>query len=251
MDVAGAAVVCAALAVWMLTGPSAAAERLAGLARVSHPRPGLVFLRRAQVMVNAVRAKRRSEQVWRAAVIELCDGVAAELNAGRAPEAAFAGAVAVLDPQVAGPLLAEWHRSRTADARSGASGAADVDTVLDRSSARPGAEGLRLLAACWRIGADKGGTFAAVVEGLATALRDEEAQREEVAAQLAGPRATARLLAGLPLLGLGMAAALGADPLAFLLGTVPGLACLALGVGLDALGLWWTHRLARAAEVVR
>ncbi|SEG71499.1 Type II secretion system (T2SS), protein F [Thermomonospora echinospora] len=131
------------------------------------------------------------------------------------------------------------------------SGAADIDVVLDRLSVRPGAEGLRILAACWRIGADKGGTFAAVVEGLATALRDEEAQRQEVAAQLAGPRATARLLAGLPLLGLGMAAALGADPLAFLFGTVPGLVCLALGVGLDVLGLWWTHRLARAAEVMR
>ena len=66
----------------------------------------------------------------------------------------------------------------------------------------------------------------------------------------AGPRATARLLAGLPFLGLIMAAVLGADPLAFLFGTLPGLACLLAGVGLNATGALWTHRLARNAGEV-
>ncbi|REE97088.1 hypothetical protein DFJ69_2544 [Thermomonospora umbrina] len=108
-----------------------------------------------------------------------------------------------------------------------------------------------MLAACWRIGVDKGGAFAAVVGGVATALRDDEAQRLEIAAQLAGPRATARLLAGLPLLGLALGVALGADPLAFLLGTIPGMLCLLSGIGLDVVGLWWTHRLARSAEIPR
>ncbi|MFG1998409.1 type II secretion system F family protein [Spirillospora sp. NPDC048911] len=122
---------------------------------------------------------------------------------------------------------------------------------LERLAARPGAEGLRLLAACWRIGAERGGTLAAVLDGLASALRDEEAQRQDVAAQLAGPRATARLLAGLPLLGLGMAAAMGANPLAFLFGTGPGVCFLTVGLALDAVGLGWTQRLARAAEAPR
>ncbi|MGK5556400.1 type II secretion system F family protein [Actinomadura kijaniata] len=112
----------------------------------------------------------------------------------------------------------------------------------------PGAEGLRLLAACWRIGAERGGTLATVLDGLAAALRDEEAQRQEIATQLAGPRTTARMVAFLPLLGLGMAAMLGAKPLEFLLGTLPGAACLLLGVALDLAGLRWTRRLAQAAE---
>ncbi|MBA8950643.1 type II secretion system F family protein [Actinomadura namibiensis] len=112
----------------------------------------------------------------------------------------------------------------------------------------PGAEGLRLLAACWRIGAERGGTLATVLDGLAAALRDEEAQRQEIATQLAGPRTTARMVAFLPLLGLGMAAMLGARPLEFLLGTLPGAACLILGVALDLAGLRWTRRLAQAAE---
>ncbi|MBX6769235.1 MAG: type II secretion system protein, partial [Actinomadura rubrobrunea] len=63
------------------------------------------------------------------------------------------------------------------------------------------------------------------------------------------PKATARLLAGLPLLGLAMAAALGANPVAFLFGTIPGLGCLVAGIALDVLGMWWTSRLAQAAEL--
>lgn len=122
---------------------------------------------------------------------------------------------------------------------------------LRRLSGEPGAEGLRLLAACWRVGAERGGTLATVLDGLASALRAEEAQRQEVVTQLAGPRTTARMLALLPFLGLGMAAALGANPLGFLFGTLPGAGCLLLGVGLDLVGLWWTRRLARNAEALR
>jgi tight adherence protein B len=170
-------------------------------------------------------------------VIELCDGIAAELAAGRAAGPAFTGSAGVLEPAVAAALL---------DPRAGE----ELPERLTLIARTPGAEGLRLLAACWRIGAERGGALASVIESLADALRDEEAHRQEIAAQLAGPRATARLLAGLPLLGLGMAAALGTRPLGFLFGTPPGLACLVLGGGLDALGLWWTRRISAAAEVL-
>ncbi|MFP3968213.1 type II secretion system F family protein [Actinomadura fulvescens] len=171
--------------------------------------------------------------------------MAAELAAGRTPDEAFAASAAVLDRRVAAELLS---------ADPGVSPAAQEPSTIDRldqQAARPGAEGLRLLAACWRIGSERGATLATVLDGLASALRDEEAQRQDVAAQLAGPRATARLLAGLPLLGLGMAAALGANPLAFLFGTIPGACCLIIGVTLDAIGLWWTRCLAKAAEAPR
>ncbi|WP_433330596.1 type II secretion system F family protein [Spirillospora sp. CA-294931] len=123
--------------------------------------------------------------------------------------------------------------------------------LLERLSERPGAEGLRLLAACWRVGAERGGTLATVLDGLAEALRDDEAQRQEVAVQLAGPRATARLLAVLPVLGLAMSAAMGGNPLVFLFTTLPGVACLVVGVGLDLTGLWWTQRLVQSAETPR
>ncbi len=51
----------------------------------------------------------------------------------------------------------------------------------------------------------------------------------------------------LPVVGLLLAAALGADPLSVLLHTSLGLVCLVTGVGLDALGVLWTSRLVRRA----
>jgi tight adherence protein B len=173
-------------------------------------------------------------------VIELCDGIAVELAAGRPPDTALTHAAEVLPgmPGLAAVIDAAQHGD-------------DVPTALTRASATEGCDGLRLLAGCWRVGVDRGGMFASVVEGLAEALRDEQTHREDITLQLAGPRATARLLAGLPVLGLGMAAALGAKPLSFLFGTLPGAACLTLGIGLDVVGLWWTSHLATAAEQIQ
>ena len=72
--------------------------------------------------------------------------------------------------------------------------------------------------------------------------------RRELHAGLAEPRATAVVLAGLPLLGLVMGTALGADPLAWLLGTVAGRSVLALGVLLEVVGAWWAWRIAVRLE---
>ena len=79
--------------------------------------------------------------------------------------------------------------------------------------------------------------------------RARETQRRQVAAALAGPRASAALLALLPLAGVALAAGLGARPLHVLLHTPLGVGCLLLGAALDLLGLWWTTRIvARAAQ---
>lgn len=208
----------------LLPEPSPDRRRPAGSRRWRVPRPG--------------RREREAER-WRTATIELAEGFAAELAAGRPPEAALLRAASMFEGPVStglAPVLASL-RFR-----------GDIAKALEETALRPGAGGLRMLAACWRIGADRGGALTAVVDGLVTALRDQEACRAEIAAHLAGPRATVRLLAVLPLLGLAMAAMLGARPLTFLFGTLPGYACLAGAAGLDALGLWWTSRIVRAAE---
>jgi tight adherence protein B len=227
----------AGLAVWIAAAPSRAAFRLRDLLAASVPSQAAAAVRAIRVSLAELRRRRHRAGDRRAAVIELCDGISAELAAGRPPETALARAAAVIDPELRTAL--EFTRG------------GDIAAELDRAAQLLGAEALRLLAGCWRIGAERGAMFGGVVAGLATVLRDEESHRAEVAAQLAGPRATARLLAVLPLLGLAMGAALGARPLAFLFGGLPGLSCLLTGVGLDTLGLWWTRRLAAAAVVPR
>ncbi|WP_285776707.1 hypothetical protein [Microtetraspora sp. NBRC 13810] len=139
-------------------------------------------------------------------------------------------------PEVMGPVLAA------------ARDAGDVPAALMAAAPEVGGDGLRRLAACWQMSFITGASLAALVERVEAALRAAQAHRQEVAAQLAGPRATARLLAALPLLGLLLAAGLGMNPLAFLFGGPAGLGCLVLGLSLDACGLWWTHRLAARAE---
>lgn len=235
-----AAAFCVFVAVWLLWSPSPAALRLNAVFRTSPRRPGLpARLARSRETVGALGRRRRTLAARRAAVIELCDGIAAELVAGRPAGLALVHAADVL-PNAPG-LPAVIDAARNGD---------EVPAALARAAETEGCEGLRLLAGCWRIGMERGGMLATVIEGLAEALRDQQSHREEIALELAGPRATARLLAGLPILGLGMAAALGGRPLTFLFGTLPGALCLVLGVGLDALGLWWTARLATAAEQI-
>ena len=108
-------------------------------------------------------------------------------------------------------------------------------------------EVLRALGACWTVCAGSGAGLASAVERLEEGLRADAAQRRAVDAELAGPRATAGLLAVLPAGGLLLAAGLGADPLRVLLTTPVGLLCLTVGLALDGLGLWWTGRLVASA----
>lgn len=222
------AALCSFAAVWLLLSPPAAIRRLDRL--LSRERPSRRHLQALKTRIEQLKERRNLPALWRTSVIELCDGMAAELAAGRTPDEAFTASAAVLDAPVSTSLLATHP------------------PPLERLAEQQGAEGLRLLAACWRVGSERGGTLATVLDGLAAALRDEEAQRQEVTVQLAGPRATARLLAVLPVVGLAMAAALGARPLSFLCGTLPGLACLVTGVALNVAGLYWTHRIAQAAH---
>ncbi|MDT0304034.1 type II secretion system F family protein [Streptomonospora wellingtoniae] len=187
---------------------------------------------RARLRLAAGRVQSRR----RRAAVELCRVLAAELRAGRDPGAAVTAAVSELDAETERELA-----PLTAAARSGQD---PVPVLLALAEAR-GAEGLGQLAACWRVATNTGAGLADVVDRLSVSLTADEALRREVGAQLAGPRATAVMLSALPVLGLGMATALGGSPLAFLFSTPVGLACLAVGLLLDAAGLFWTHRMAR------
>ncbi|WP_030422484.1 type II secretion system F family protein [Streptomyces sp. NRRL F-5065] len=190
--------------------------------------------------VRRAGSVRRDGERRQDAVIALCGVLAGEVRAGRQPAEALLWAAR----DFAG--LGEARAGLLAAARFGG----DVPGALTAAARRPGAEGLRGLAACWRVAVDQGAGLAAGLDRLETALRAEREQRADLRAQLAGARATAVMLACLPALGLLLGVALGADPLHVLLHTGAGLGCLLAGGVLEGLGVWWVTRIVRGAEAV-
>ena len=185
---------------------------------------------------RAAAAARREE---RARAVEACSVLAGELRAGRAPADALDAAAQL----ATGPSAVALQAAAGAVRLGG-----DPAPSLRATPGSAVPEVLRALAACWTVCAGSGAGLATAVERLEEGLRADQAQRRAVDAELAGPRATAGLLAVLPAGGLLLAAGLGADPLAVLLATPVGLLCLVVGLGLDAVGVWWTGRLVASAS---
>jgi tight adherence protein B len=191
----------------------------------------------------AARLHAKGRQAERDGAGEALAVLAAELRAGRPTDVACEGAAEV----ATGPL-ADALRAASGSGRFGADPAACLLAHVG-SSAVP--DLLRGLAACWQVCASTGSSLAAAVDRLAEGLAADQAQRLLVESELAGPRASAGLLAMLPVAGLVLAAGLGARPMQVLLHTPVGLACLAAGVALDAAGVLWTARLIAAARQAR
>ncbi len=195
------------------------------------------------------RDQRREQERAADAVTALCGAVIGELRAGREPGQALLAAArntgASGDARNA-EALGAGESAVLAAARFGG----DVAGALREASAGPGLEGLAGMAACWRVAVNGGAGLAAGLARLESALRGERRRREESRAQLAGAWSTVVLLALLPVVGLGLGAALGADPLGVLLHSPGGLVCLAAGGLLEAAGLFWASRIVRAGEAV-
>ncbi len=107
---------------------------------------------------------------------------------------------------------------------------------------------LARVAAAWHLSAHTGSPLADLLIRVRRDLADGQASRRAVGAAVAGPQASAAVLALLPLLGVGLGSALGADPLGILFATGAGRVLLALGVLLDAAGVLWTLALIRGAQ---
>ena len=178
---------------------------------------------------------RQARSRRQAACVEWCDALAAELDGGLPAVTALERSCASW-PELSGVVAA----ARLGD---------DVGAALRRSAQLPGAEGLRAAAASWDVAARSGAALSVVLTKVASGLRSDEEARAEVVAALGPPRATAKMLAALPLFGIGLGFSMGANPLSFLLHTGAGVVCLALGTALALLGVWWVERLASAAEI--
>lgn len=101
----------------------------------------------------------------------------------------------------------------------------------------------------WELCVDRGAALSAVLNACERSALEWERLAAERVAALAGPRATARLLAALPFAVLVLGMLLGVNVVGTLVTTVPGWFCLAIGALCQLLGWCWIRRLLRRAAV--
>jgi tight adherence protein B len=195
---------------------------------------GLLMSFAARRLVGLSR-QRRARRDRQRRVVMLCDALSAELSAGL-PMTTAIRRCCEPDPDLAPVVMAAELGGEIAEAMRGC-------------ARLRGGEGLRAVAAAWDVAGSSGTALAGVLDRVAGALRDDEDARAEVLAALGPPRATARMLALLPVFGLALGVSIDAHPIGFLVGTSWGLGCLFGGAGLALAGVWWVERLAQSAEV--
>lgn len=180
-------------------------------------------------------SRRRATAQVDTALRGLADGLgalAADLRSGRSLiDAAAAAEQACGDPVAGRSLVVAVRAPESAPA------------------AAPGeiADALTRISAATRLSTRTGCSLAAVATAVEDDLRARARHRAELRAATAGPRASAVVLAGLPVLGLLMGSGVGADPWRVLTTTAAGQALLVGGLALEAAGLAWSHRLVERA----
>lgn len=171
---------------------------------------------------------------------------------GTRPEADAAEAVlrlAVLLQAGVAPARAWEHLARAGDPAAARVVSSMSDGMpLAEAIATAGTWAWREVGVACQVAVVVGAPLAESLRGLAAALRDAQEAADDVRVALAEPAATARLMGWLPLLAVGLGAALGFDTFGTLFTQPLGIACLVAGAVLIVLSRRWTSRLVRGAE---
>jgi tight adherence protein B len=196
----------------------------------------------AATVVSRWRARRREARSLAvvadlAAVLGL---LTAELRAGAHPATAAERAASDAGPVTAAALTSVATTARLCG---------DVPQALRREAQAVAAlqQPLDQLAAAWTLAERHGIPLADVLDTVRGDLDHRVRARRRLHASLAGPRATAAVLACLPVLGLLLGQAVGGQPWRVLTESAAGQALLVLGVLLICAGLSWSARLVAGA----
>ncbi|MGE2834115.1 type II secretion system F family protein [Mycobacterium sp. SMC-4] len=214
-----AGVGCAALAVWLPWTAVAAAGALT-----------------ATISVRGRRRRAAAERARDAQTLQgALDVLVGELRVGAHPVAALGTAARESRGRIGNALHAVAGRAMLG---------ADVAAGLRVEGARSASPGhWERLAVCWDLAHTHGLAIATLVQAAHRDIAERERFRGRVEAGMAGARATAAILAGLPVLGVFLGHAIGAEPVTFLVSEPAGGLLLLVGVALICAGLLWSDRI--------
>jgi tight adherence protein B len=250
------AAMLAAAAAWMVIRPPPGSATSPGPRSSTGPAPTLVVVTAITAVAVAVvgpaaavvgaaaiagravlraRERRRVRAETASRVLDACELMSAELGAGQSPGAALRRAATGWRPLATVAEAAELG--------------GDVPQALRRLASEPGANDLRAVAGAWALAHRSGAGLADALDRVVANIRADRALGRVVEGELASARATARLVAGLPVVVLVLGNSGGGSAIGFLLRTPLGLICLAAGLALGLTGLWWIERI--AAQVMR
>ncbi|QDP95120.1 type II secretion system protein [Microlunatus elymi] len=188
------------------------------------------------VVITTRRAlRRRRAAARRREVAQACSVLAAQVRVGQVPLAALRSAAddcAILRPAVAAADLG-----------------GDVAAGWRAQAAEPGQAGLADLARAWSLSISSGAGMAQALDDVAEGLAEDESLGLVINSEAAAPRASGKVMAVLPLVGIGLGYLIGGDPMGFLTGSPWGWACLIGGSIFVAAGVLWMEGVADHAAV--
>lgn len=177
---------------------------------------------------SAARARARTD-----AVLTAVDTVLGEVRAGAHPATACA---AVGQDGGHGAVPEAFARA----AATAVLGGTVAESLTESAHRIPD---LAAPAAAWRLAEQHGLGMADLLETVRADLAARRDHARRIDAGMAGARATAAVLAALPVLGIALGQLMGAAPLSVLLGGGIGGTAAFIGIGLIGLGLIWTDRI--------
>ncbi|MFD4673858.1 type II secretion system F family protein [Lentzea sp. NPDC058450] len=198
---------------------------------------GLVAAAVLAITTRRIRKQRKKDKAQREAAEALSSGLGGvidELRAGAHPAHAAEGA-AEDTPAPAKEVL----RAVAVASRLGG----DVERTLRELEQPLLGTAVEQLARAWRVSARHGVALADVLDATRRDLDQRAAFARQVHARMAGPRASAAVLAVLPVVGVLLGELSGAGPVHVLTATVAGQVLLATGAVFVAAGVWWTQRI--------
>ena len=197
--------------------------------------PAMVLVAAAGPVAVAV-ARARARRAFAIALPGFVEQTAARLRAGHS-------VVSALDDAATGPgpVAADARRC----VRRVALGAPLVDALGTWAGERRSAEA-RAVVGALAVAVDTGAGAAPALDGLAASLRDQLGARADAAAWSAQARLSAVVVGVAPLGFVALSAAADPRSVTVLVATGIGRVCLVAGLGLDAIAVWWMHRIVRS-----